>query len=224
MASETTGLESASSTRGGAAEASGPRACRIELALLGSGAVRERADAIRNRSRVLDAAAHLFARDGVGGVTMDEVAAEAGVGKGTLYRRFGDKAGLAVALLDDRERDLQQLILTGPTPLGPGGSPSGRLAAFVRAYVELVTANADLIVMSQTSSPGARLHTGSHRFWVQHCRYLLELAGAEQPALRAEFLLAGLTGEQIRHWLNEAGRNPDVLADTLADAAVALTT
>ena len=93
-----------------------------------------RADAARNRRRVLEAAAALFAA-GVAAVTMDDVVAAAGVGKGTLYRSFGDKSGLAAALLDERERQLQAGILNGRAPLGPGAPASGRLEAFVRAYL-----------------------------------------------------------------------------------------
>ncbi|HEY3716649.1 MAG TPA: TetR/AcrR family transcriptional regulator [Jatrophihabitantaceae bacterium] len=106
-------------------------------------------------------------------MTLDDVVAAAGVGKGTLFRRFGDKAGLAVALLDEQERTLQEEILTGPPPLGPGASPVERLLASVRAYVAYVADNTELVAMSQTSSPGARLRTGSHQFWRQHCEFLL---------------------------------------------------
>src|SRR5919197_244245 len=81
---------------------------------------RERADAQRNREKVLCAAERLFSSYGVENVSMDAIAAAAGVGKGTLFRRFGDKAGLAVALLDEQERTLQEAILFGPAPLGPG--------------------------------------------------------------------------------------------------------
>src|ERR671923_2506063 len=81
---------------------------------------RERADAARNRRRVLAAARRLFAERGVANVTMEEVARAAGVGKGTVFHRFGDRAGLALALLDDRERELQEAILHGPPPVGPG--------------------------------------------------------------------------------------------------------
>src|SRR4051812_40024312 len=79
---------------------------RRDLPLLSGGVVRERADAARNRLKVLAAAERLFAAQGVGAVSMDEVATVAGVGKGTLYRRFGDKSGLAAALLDEREAEL----------------------------------------------------------------------------------------------------------------------
>ena len=67
---------------------------------------RERADAARNRARIVDAAQRLFAEQGVAGVTMEQVARAAGVGKGTVFHRFGDRAGLAMALLDHGEREL----------------------------------------------------------------------------------------------------------------------
>jgi AcrR family transcriptional regulator len=74
--------------------------------LLAGDAPKERADAARNRRKVLAAAGELFAARGVAGVSMDDVAAAAGVGKGTLYRRFGDKSGMAAALLDELESQL----------------------------------------------------------------------------------------------------------------------
>lgn len=184
--------------------------------------VRERADAARNRLRVLAAAERLFARRGVAGVTMDEVAAEAGVGKGTLYRRFGDKGGLAVALLDERERELQQGILDGGPPLGPGAPPADRLTAFVAAYLELVATQLDLVLMSETSSPGARLRTGAHAFWRQHCRYLLRDANTPESELRADLLLAGLAAEQVHHWLHDEHRDLTDLTHGLSTAALAL--
>lgn len=196
---------------------------RQELPVIGVGVVRERADAARNRLRVLAAAERLFARRGVVAVTMDDVAAEAGVGKGTLYRRFGDKGGLAVALLDERERELQQHMLTGPPPLGPGATPQARLAAFVEAYLTLVASQLDLVLLSETSTPGARLRTGAHAMWRQHCRYLLSAAGAPDADLRSDLLLAGLAAEQVRHWLHDEHHELADLADGLCAAALALT-
>src|SRR4051794_9637642 len=211
MSSEGNGPQSASSTP---ATASG----RVELPVLGAPVVRERADAARNRLRVLAAAERLFAERGVGGVTMDDVAAAAGVGKGTLYRRFTDKGGLAVALLDERERELQQAMLTGPAPLGPGAPPVERLVAFVGAYLELVDRQLDLVLMSETSSAGARLRTGAHAFWRQHCVLLLGEAGLDEPALRAELLLAGLAAEQVQAWVHDQGRDAAGIADVLVRA------
>jgi AcrR family transcriptional regulator len=215
MSPEGNGPQSASSTP---TTASG----RVALPVLGAPVVRERADAARNRLRVLAAAERLFAERGVGGVTMDDVAAAAGVGKGTLYRRFADKGGLAVALLDERERELQQLMLAGPPPLGPGADPVPRLVAFVRAYLQFLERHLDLVLLSETAAPGARLRTGAHAFWRQHCRHLLDRAGAPDADLRADVLLAALSAEQVRHWQDDEERDPEGLAGSLAAAVSAL--
>jgi len=222
MSRDVSGLESGSSTGADDTTGGGASTCRTQLPILDVGVVRERADAARNRLRVLAAAERLFARRGVAGVTMDEVAAEAGVGKGTLYRRFGDKGGLAVALLDERERELQQGILDGGPPLGPGAPPAARLTAFVAAYLELVATQLDLVLMSETSSPGARLRTGAHAFWRQHCRYLLRAANTPESELRADLLLAGLAAEQVHHWLHDEHRDLTDLTHGLSTATLAL--
>lgn len=196
--------------------------CRTELPVLGVGVVRERADAARNRLLVLEAAERLFAERGVGSVTMDDIAAAAGVGKGTLYRRFTDKGGLAVALLDQRERQLQQRILTGPPPLGPGADPATRLIAFVTGYLAFLERQLDLVLLSETSTPGARLRTGAHAFWRQHCRYLLSQSGAPHPELRADLLLAGLAADQVGHWVHDRSYDLADVADALSAAALVL--
>jgi len=169
---------------------------------------RERADAARNRAAVLNAAAELFREHGVENVSMDAVAAAAGVGKGTLFRRFGDKAGLAVALLDARERELQEAILFGPPPLGPGGpdsrpEPGERLAAFVDAYLDYVLAHLDLVRMSETGSAGARYRIGAYRFWHRHVALLL--AHRADPDADAHTLLAPLAAEHLRATVSELG-------------------
>src|SRR3954452_25583966 len=60
-----------------------------------------RADAERNRTRLLDAARELFAERGLD-VSMDEIAHHAGVGVGTAYRRFGSRDELIGALFEAR--------------------------------------------------------------------------------------------------------------------------
>ncbi|MFE9106844.1 TetR/AcrR family transcriptional regulator [Actinomadura geliboluensis] len=159
---------------------------RVDLELMRTPPPKERADAARNRVKVLDAAAGLFARHGVESVSMDAVAAAAGVGKGTLFRRFGDKAGLAAALLNQRERDLQDAILSGPAPLGPGDgdaavSPSDRLHAFADAYLDYVLAHLSLVRMSETAAPGARYRIGAYGFWHRHLMILLDQLGGTVP-------------------------------------------
>ena len=60
-----------------------------------------RADAERNRARILAAAAEVFADRGLD-VSLDDIAAHAGVGVGTVYRRFPDKDALIDALFEDK--------------------------------------------------------------------------------------------------------------------------
>ena len=157
----------------------------------------ERADAARNRARVLHAARTLFREHGVAAVTMDQVAAAAGVGKGTLFRRFGDKAGLAAALLDARERELQAAILTGAPPLGPGAAPVDRLVAFLDAYAGFLDDNLDLVHLSETARPGARYDIGAYRLWHRHVALLVEQADSGADAgFVAHALLAPLAADQ----------------------------
>lgn len=193
------------------------------LVLLGHGAPEpRRADAVRNRGKALEAAQRVYRREGIEGLTMQKVALEAGVGVGTLYRGFTDKAGLAMALLDERERRLQELMISGPAPLGPGAEPVPRLVAFVTAYVQLVADQLDLVLMSETSAVGARFRSGAHNVWRAHCRHLIQLAGAPSGDYRAEALLAALSGEMIAHGLREQEKSRTQLADDAVGLARAL--
>ncbi|GAA3551252.1 TetR/AcrR family transcriptional regulator [Nocardioides daeguensis] len=100
-----------------------------ELPLLANGPVIRR-DAARNREALLQAAAELVGACGVRDLTTEAVAARAGVGKGTVFRRFGSREGLMAALLNHREEEWQASVISGPPPLGPGAPPMERLVAF----------------------------------------------------------------------------------------------
>jgi AcrR family transcriptional regulator len=67
-----------------------------------------RRDAERNRHRILEAAAEVFAERGLG-ITMDDIAEHAGVGVGTVYRRFPQKELLIEALFEERVGELVAL-------------------------------------------------------------------------------------------------------------------
>ncbi|MFD9125064.1 TetR/AcrR family transcriptional regulator [Kitasatospora sp. NPDC059571] len=185
-------------------DSNGPQSVSaVPLDLLRTPPPKERADAARNRAAVLEAAARLFAEQGVEAVSMDQVAAAAGVGKGTLFRRFGDKSGLAAALLDARERVLQEGILHGPPPLGPGAPAGERLDAFVNAYFGYLLEHLALVRMSETATPGARYRIGAYRFWHRHLAILL--ATAPDPDQAAHALLAGLAADHVAALLPELG-------------------
>jgi AcrR family transcriptional regulator len=154
-----------------------------------------RADAERNREKVLCAARQLFTERGVDNVSMDAIAAAAGVGKGTLFRRFGDRAGLAAALLDENTRQLQDDAIRGPAPLGPGAPPRERLKALGAAQFALLDRHADLVAAAE-SYPKARFRSGPHTFLRLHIGVLVRDAdpGCDWELL-TEFLLAPLTAD-----------------------------
>jgi AcrR family transcriptional regulator len=104
----------------------------------------ERADAARNRRHLLARAREMLAEQEPGKLTMDALAERAGLGKGTVYRRFGTRAGIFHALLDDDERDFQQQVLSGPPPLGPGAPPLDRLIAYGRARIGFLIGHRDI--------------------------------------------------------------------------------
>ena len=95
----------------------------------------ERADAVRNRRHLLATAREMLAEEDADTLTMDALAQRAGLGKGTVFRRFGTRAGIFQALLDDDERAFQAQVLSGPPPLGPGAPPLDRLIAYGRARI-----------------------------------------------------------------------------------------
>lgn len=181
----------------------GPQSVSESVEVLRTPPKKERADAARNRAAVLNAAERLFRAHGVDAVSMDAIAAEAGVGKGTLFRRFGDKAGLGIALLDERERVLQQSIISGPPPLGPGTEPEERLAAFFDAYLDYVLEHLEL---SRMSEAGGRYRIGAYRFWHQHVAILLRKAKPEGDAeALAHTLLSMVSAEQLIAIVAEVG-------------------
>jgi len=168
----------------------------------------ERADAARNRRRVLEAARRLFAERGVEAVTMEEVARAAGVAKGTIFHRFGDRAGLALALLDEHERALQERIVRGPPPLGPGAPPRERLLAFLAALGELTFEHRELLGEVERAAPAARYRTGAYQAWLQHTVLLL----GDDDGLRAHVLLAPLAADLVRHLAEQGASAGDLTA------------
>jgi polyketide synthase 12 len=104
----------------------------------------ERADAARNRVHLLNTARALTAERGAVNVTMDGLAARSGLGKGTVFRRFGSRAGIFQALLEDEELKLQRAVMAGPAPLGPGAPPRERLIAYGTARIGFLFENYEI--------------------------------------------------------------------------------
>jgi AcrR family transcriptional regulator len=150
----------------------------------------ERRDAARNRDALLVAADALIGEHGVDAVTMDAVAARAGVGKGTVFRRFESREGLMAAVLNRSETAFQGSILSGPPPVGPGAPPMERLLAFGHARIRLNRVHGALIVAAGRAA--ARSYAAVS-FTAMHMRYLLRELGVQGDiAFLATALLAPL--------------------------------
>ncbi|MBV8933317.1 MAG: TetR/AcrR family transcriptional regulator [Kutzneria sp.] len=161
---------------------------------------RERADAVRNRRAILAATEHLLTRHRPNEITIEQVALAAGVGKGTVFHRFGSRMGLMLALMQERAKTLTEAVDTGPPPLGPGAPPRDRLLAFLSAVVDVVGRNKGLLAaLGQAVSPRS---PGEHRpvyaAWHQHISSLITAHRPDLDApLLADLLLAGLHAEPI---------------------------
>jgi AcrR family transcriptional regulator len=166
-----------------------PSAGQTSLPML-DGTPCERADAARNRRRILAAAARLIDEQGAEHVSMEAIAEAAGVGKGTLFRRFGDRVGLMQSLLDARERELQESAIRGEPPLGPGAPPVERIVAFGRSLLAHLDANGEILSAAES---GGRFNAHVYVFYRTHLLALIREAAPEADAdYLADVLLAPL--------------------------------
>jgi AcrR family transcriptional regulator len=178
----------------------------------------ERGDAARNRALLLDAARRLVAERGPDAVTMDEIATAAGVGKGTLFRRFGSRAGLMMVLLDEDERASQQAFLFGPPPLGPDAPPLDRLVAFGRERICFVHTHRELL-SAASRDPHTR-HVGAAAVQRRHVQVLLRAANTSGDLdIQADALLALLDVDYVEHQLTEGGHTQETLSDAWTSLA-----
>jgi AcrR family transcriptional regulator len=181
----------------------------------------ERRDASRNRELLLQAAMRLVEGRGADDVTMERVAAEAGVGKGTVFRRFESREGLMGALLDHRETAWQAAVISGPPPLGPGAEPWERLLAFGRSRLEITLLHAELI--RAAGSAGSRSFA-AYSFAAMHVRYLLaELRVTGDLPLLAVALLAPLEAPVLDQQVTVEGFPVDRVFAGWVDLATRIT-
>ena len=136
-------------------------------------------------------------------MSVDDVAKAACVGKGTIYRRFGDRAGLAIALLGEQEREFQDELIRGDAPLGPGGEPRERIEAFGDAYLELLEEHAPLLAAAE-AGPDWRGGVGPVAFYRTHLTVLLQqVEPGCDPPLAAVTLLHCLSPGLFLHMRRE---------------------
>jgi AcrR family transcriptional regulator len=179
-----------------------------------AGPVAERSDAARNRERLLEAASELIAECGVDSLTMDRLAERAGVGKGTVFRRFGSRTGLMMTLLSDSEAAFQARFMFGPPPLGPGAPALERLIAFGSARIAYVLEHGDLVRAAESSAQ-SRYEVPAALLWQRHVEVLLREEGMEaDPVLMAMTLISTLDPERLLHAVRVQGLAPERLTST----------
>ncbi|HET6500611.1 MAG TPA: helix-turn-helix domain-containing protein [Amycolatopsis sp.] len=158
---------------------------------------------------MLAAADGLFAdTDSPHTVSMDAIAVAAGVGKGTLFRAFGNRDGLLDALWAAKLTTLREAVEAGEAPLGPGAPARERVIAFLDALLTFKLENRQLIRAREMASTGVR--KSEHYRWMQGLlEQLLEDAApeTEDAGYAAGVLLSALHIDLIEELL-AAGRSP----------------
>ncbi|ANZ41743.1 TetR family transcriptional regulator [Lentzea guizhouensis] len=178
----------------------------------------ERADAARNRAHLIEVARQMVAELGAENVTMDALAERAGLGKGTVFRRFHTRAGIFVALLDEEEKRFQDRVIGGPPPLGPGAPAVDRLVAFGRARLEFLMEHT---AIARASLDPGRPVPAKESPSLFHVQMLLnearpEHAGSGTLALQ---LVAALEGPVLLYLQNrENAPAPVALMDNLSSS------
>ncbi|MFJ9583992.1 TetR/AcrR family transcriptional regulator [Streptomyces acidicola] len=182
-----------------------------------------RKDAARNREAVLAAADALFARsESPEDITMADVATAAGVGKGTLFRAFGDRAGLLRALYEARLEPVREAIETGPPPLGPATPPHQRVLALLDAALCFKLDNRRLALALEESGSTSPYQAEHYDRWHGLLQGVLEqIPGlAADSDFTAHALLAAIRADLVEHL---AGRE-DVPREKLRAQLAAFTT
>ncbi|WP_331770057.1 TetR/AcrR family transcriptional regulator (plasmid) [Embleya sp. NBC_00888] len=169
----------------------------------------ERADAARNRRRILDAAGRIVAERGPDALTMNAVAHATGMGVGTVYRRFGDVASLLFALLDEREQVFQAAFLSGPPPLGPGAPAADRLRAFLHALVDRVVEQHAMLLAAEIADPCVRYTSAPYRAMRIHTAMLIGRLRPDADATTvADFVLGPCGPSLLHHLRTDRGLTP----------------
>ena len=167
----------------------------------------ERRDAAANRERILTIAQGLFDEHGVANVHMADIAKAAGVGKGTLYRRFANKGELCLALMDGQFKDFQNVMLGRFRHLtGTNVSYLDQTEQFIDALVQFSESHSAYLCEVQQLERDSPQDFGRPHYWNEMTiQGLLQqaAAGGEIPAdsdipMIANMILAPLNAANFR--------------------------
>ncbi|MFE5942061.1 TetR/AcrR family transcriptional regulator [Streptomyces sp. NPDC056480] len=176
----------------------------------------ERADALRNREAVLAATDALFATSSSPrSVSMDDIAAAAGVGKGTLFRRFGDRAGLIGAVIASRLDPLQQAVQEAQD--AAGSSPRQRVLDLLDASLRFKIENRNLMSAAEDAGLSSPYQAEHYGWWHGILRTALDqVPGVHHPDFTAHALLAAIRADLVAYLIDDQGMTPEALRSSLA--------
>lgn len=158
----------------------------------------KRRDAAANRHKILETAQRLFDEQGVAAINMADIAQDAGVGKGTLYRRFTNKGELCLALLDAQLADFQNDILARMQQMNTDGvSKLTQLEHFIDALVYFTDKHAPLLCE------------------VQRAGLVVELEGMQMPHFWQHMTITALLKAAAANREIPQGLDIDYLADAI---------
>ncbi|MFJ9608847.1 TetR/AcrR family transcriptional regulator [Kitasatospora sp. NPDC101176] len=177
-----------------------------------------RKDAVRNRAAVLAAADTLFTGSRrPEDVTMSDVAAAAGVGKGTLFRAFGDRTSLIRALYQERLGPLTAAVAEGPPPLGPAATPAERVPALLDALLCFKLDHRHLALALEGTGADSPYGTEHYAHWHALLRDLLTgLLPPTEADFTAHALLAATRADLVEHLAGELATPREELRARLA--------
>ncbi|MFJ6754468.1 TetR/AcrR family transcriptional regulator [Streptomyces sp. NPDC091273] len=178
-----------------------------------------RKDAARNRAAVFAAADTLFAHcRSPEDVTMADIAAAAGVGKGTLFRAFGDRTGLIGALYEARLEPVRNAVEDGPAPLGPATPPLQRVPALLDAVLCFKLDNRHLALALEGTGADSPYRTAHYERWHTLLRDLLEqIPGPADTGFTAHALLAATRADLVAYLAGYKGVPREELREQLAE-------
>ncbi|MFE1828052.1 TetR/AcrR family transcriptional regulator [Streptomyces yangpuensis] len=176
----------------------------------------ERADAQRNREAVLAAADALFAASSSPhSVSMDDIAAAAGVGKGTLFRRFGDRAGLIAAVITSRLEPMQRTVQEVREKTG--SAPRQQVLDLLDTALKFKIENRNLMSAAEDAGISSPYRAGHYGWWHETlCAALERVPGLHDPDFTAHALLAAIRADLVTHLIDERRMSPDGLRSALA--------
>ncbi|MER6239691.1 TetR/AcrR family transcriptional regulator [Streptomyces clavifer] len=146
---------------------------------------------------------------------MDDIAAPAGVGKGTLYRRFGDRAGLIGAVIASRLEPLQHAVQEAQE--AAASSPRQRVLDLLDASLRFKIENRNLMSAAEEAGLSSPYQAGHYGWWHETLRAALEqVPGVQAPDFTAHALLAAIRADLVAHLIDDQEMTAEALRAALA--------